>query len=460
MQRLWSLLFLLLLGFAALPAQASSRDKGLLYACPYLHDKARQHIAPMTQGKEGWFFRSSDFQEYYALLPDTQDFLSRLNQAFASQGTTLVLLEVPPRTLAERAFLNKKQPMQNTFNPKITHRSYYNYVESLRKTGAVVVNTLDLATQRDTKNNLNFYFKRDIHWSPFAAKITAARVAEVMKKEAGYVPDKEQKFVTTSSNKLEMKGVMYEELQQLCTDSIPAEFAPEYITTVKADDESADALFGDTSSKPPIVLLGSSFSWMSIINLEGFLAEALNREVANFSIPGGALFNAITSYISLPEDQKLAPEYVIWENLSHYDFSSGERMLRQIIPAIYNECSVEDAIATSTLAINEGKGGDLLILPEGKDIHGSDYYLFINSDNLGLTRFTLEIEYADGDGEWFTIDRTANFNNTGRFFAELTNEISSPLVKVALSGMENVKANVEVRLCKIPQTKPKKEKSV
>lgn len=448
--RLKPLLLLLLLSVPGNGAEAQDAS-GLAFACPYLHDKARQHIAPMTQGKAGFFFRATDLQEYFALLPDTQEFLTRLTQAFAAQGTKLVLLEVAPRSLVQENFLAFDQPMQNTFDPATTRRSYNAYVESLRKTGAIVVPTLDLAGQRDEKHNLDFYFHRDMHWTPFAAKLVAHRIADALKKEAGYTPDSAAPYATEITGTLEMKGVMYQELQQLCTDSLPAETAPEYVTTLKAATGEA-ALFGDSNSSPPIILAGSSFSWMSIINFEGFLAEALQHEVANFSIPGGALFNAITSYLSLPKEQKLDPHYVIWENLSHYNFNQGERLFRQIIPAVYNECSAENALAATKVSVKEGKGAMLFTLPAEQNISGSDYYLFLRSDNLGLVRFTLEMEYADGDGEWFTLDRSDNFNNTGRFFAELTNEIASPLIKVSLSGMENVNASVEARLCKIPAT--------
>ena len=60
------------------------------------------------------------------------------------------------------------------------------------------------------------------------------------------------------------------------------------------------------------------------------------------------------------------------------------------------------------------------------------------------------MEYDDGDGEWFILDRRENFNNSGRFFVELSKEINSNLETVRLIGLPEIDAKIEARLCSIP----------
>ena len=62
-------------------------------------------------------------------------------------------------------------------------------------------------------------------------------------------------------------------------------------------------------------------------------------------------------------------------------------------------------------------------------------WLTFHSDNRGLANFTIEMEYADGDGEWFVVDRRENYNNAGRFFVELSDEITSELTQVKLLSL-------------------------
>lgn len=442
---------LLLAGMlVAYPAIAQqSKSEGVKYNCPYLHDEARRTLSEITQGKDGWFLRAGEITEYFALLPHTKNYLERLTKAFASQGSDLLLLQVPPRTFSAAKYLDPNGYKQGTFNLE-DGISYYNaYMDSLKSTGASVVHMLDKMDDVEKGTGLHFFFKRDPHWTPFGAKLAAQKVADVLKKNKKYQQITPSTYKTEKISTSQMKENFAMEIVNLCTDEIPAEPYQLYQTNIQLG-KGEDALFGDSSSAAPLVLLGSSFSALRRFNFDGFLSEYTGLDVANFAISAGQLFNSIVSYTSLPKAERLNPDFVLWENLAHYDFNFGDTMFRQAIPAVYGECSAKDAIKIAKINTAGGKKSiKIFDIPSDKKVSGSDYYLFLKTNNMGLSNFTLEMEYSDGDGEWFIIDRREHFNNSGRFFVELSDEIDSSLNKINLIGFPSIKADIEIRLCHI-----------
>ncbi len=420
------------------------------YNCPYLQDENRRTIAALTQGKDGWFFRQGDINEYFSLLPHAKNYMTRLTQAFASQNTKLILLQVPPRPFSAYEHFNRTQPAQRSFNRADGMVYYKSYVKDLESTGAMVVEVTDKMEEIDPTSGLSFFYKRDTHWTPFGSRLSAQRVAERLKSNKVYQGITPTVYKTEVTGELQMKSAIAMEAETLCVDKVPPETFPSYQTNAQVA-KGEDALFGDVSSAPPLVLLGSSFSAIPWFNFDGFLSEYTGLEVANFAISAGKLFNAIVSYTSMPKDTRLNPNFVVWENLAHYDFNLGDAMFRQAIPAVYGECSAAEAIKTATVNIKSGQDeASLFQLDMAKKVSGSDYYIYLNSDNVSLSNFTLEMEYEDGDGEWFILDRRENFNNNGRFFVELSEEINSNLKTLRLIGLPSINAKIEARLCKIP----------
>ncbi|MDG1287761.1 MAG: hypothetical protein P8P30_09405 [Rickettsiales bacterium] len=436
---------------AAQQAQSAQPEaQEVKYNCPYLHDETRRTLAKLTQGNEGWFFRQSDINEYFALLPHAKGYLKRLTEAFANQGTKLILLQVPPRPFASYRYFNRGQPGQRSFRLADGMPYYENYLKELKTTGATVIDLLDVMNKVDPKTGLHFFYKRDMHWTPFGASAAARRIATALKADTTYQKITPTVYTTEATGELRMKGSIAMEVETLCAEVVPAEPYPSYQTNAQLS-KGQDALFGDVSSASPIVLLGSSFSAVSWFNFDGFLSEHTGLEVANFAISAGKLFNALVSYTALPKEERLNPDFVVWENLAHYDFNLGDTMFRQAIPAVYGECSAAEAIQTAKVNL-VGDNTDakaLFSLPAGQKISGTDYYLFLKSSNKGLSNFTLEMEYDDGDGEWFVLDRRQNFTNAGRFFVELSEEITSSLKSVRLVGLPSIKSELEVRLCRI-----------
>lgn len=422
------------------------------YNCPDLTNKEKITLDEMTQGKDGWFFRvTRDLSSQLIVTPEVEQLFARLSKALERRGTLLVLSPVPPRAAVERKFLDENNPEQAAFSPEKAEKNYLNVTRSLARAGVMIPNLLETEpAPMDMPSDKPFFFRRDRHWTPYGSRAVAAKIGETIKSSKFYEGITPSKYETKIISESGWKPNMALEIQRLCAETIPPEPYERFETQQIVGDD-ANALFGDESGGNPAVLVGSSFSAVQEYNFDGFLMEATGVEVANHAISAGSQFNAITSYVSAPAFETAKPPFIIWEMPHLIDISqSALVMFRQIIPATYGACSAENALATSKITIRNGAAMHLMDVPAEKKITGTGYYLFITSPNLGLAKFTLQFEYDDGDGEWFTVDRSQHFENSGRFFVELSDEIEGNLTSLSVDGLPNINADMEVRLCKSP----------
>lgn len=429
---------ILLLAVFTFPAFARGEE----YRCPFLKDQKHQTLYKMSQGEDGWFFRNStDFKENFSLSDETSRYLARLVRAFKARGTALVMIPLPVRGMVERDALSDREAAQKNFDPERAQETFTRYIQDLRKTGTYAVDLTD----SEESLNPEYFFKRDIHWTPEGARVTAEKAGAFVKATPEYRNVTPVRYETKNIGTKDMKGKIFLELLRLCSSKIPAENIPVYETRLQAT--GADALFG--TSDDPSVLIGTSFSEMEILNFEGFLSQSTGLTIANYAIAAGELFKAMLSYVSSPNFADGHPPFLFWETPGHYNINlDSAKFFRQIIPAIEGECSAKEAVASGQFDVVDGKGGELLRIPNAADVSGSDYYLFITTNNIGFVKFSLEMEYSDGDGEWFTVDQSSNYKNHGRYFVELWDDISSSLTSVRLQDTDKQNAKLDIRLCK------------
>lgn len=424
------------------------------YQCPDLNNKDKISIDEMTQGKDGWFFRiNSDLSSPLILTPEVAEIFGRFAAALKARGTQLVMAPIPPRAAIEQRNLDTDNPLQKNFPADKYLESYQRITALLSQHGVLMPNLLETSPPpNEMPSDKPFFFRRDHHWTPYGARAVAQKIAASLKESGSLANLTKTEYKTRIIDQSEWKPKLALEIQRLCSEPIPAEPYDRFETTRSAAADSADDLFGDTAASEPAVLVGSSFSAVKEYNFDGFLMEATGIEVANRAISAGMQFNAITSYVSSPAFEKAKPPFIIWEMPSLIDISqSALVMFRQIIPATYGVCTPENTLATNHVSIKQGKPAPLLKLNDDTHVSGNQYYLFVGTPNLGLAKFTLKFEYKGGDGDWFTVDRSEHFENTGRFFVELSDEVEGDLVSVDIDGLPNTNAELDVKLCKAPK---------
>ncbi|MBY0355051.1 MAG: hypothetical protein K2Q12_04890 [Rickettsiales bacterium] len=443
-----SLCVAVIIGAISCPALA-----GPAFNCPDLLNKEKISLDEMVQGSEGWFYRiKSDLQSPLLITAETQGLFARLATSLQQRGTALILAPVPPRAAIAHAYLDETDPLQQGFDVEKSLRSYRQVTRALREAGVLVPNLLKTTPPpQDMPADQFFFFKRDHHWTPYGARAVAQKIAETMKKTKQFAALKPAEFQTKKLGDSGWKPSMALEIQRLCSDETPAEPLERFETQRVAQD-NPDDLFGDSTQSEPAVLVGSSFSAITEFNFDGFLMGASGIEIANRAISAGQQFNAIVSFVSSPAFETAHPPFLIWEMPSLNNISEASLiMFRQLIPATHGACSIENALASNKISIKDGAATSLLSVPAEKKVTGNQYYLYLTSSNLGLAKFTLQMDYDDEDGEWFTVDRSQHFDNSGRFFVELSDEIEGNLTAISIDGMPNTNAEMEVRLCQAPK---------
>ncbi len=437
-----------------------SSNPRVLFSCPRLSDKSKMTLDEMTQGLDGWFFRlTSDRKQEFRLMNEAASYLERFVQVMNARGTHVVFMSIPPRGVVGRAWLDTSNPDQKAYMPDEAAASYEAMLVALRKTGLIVPDMLALFMKDAPSEGVGYFFKRDHHWTSLGAQKAAEALAAALKDNPTYKQQTPAKFVTKQTSIGQRKHTMAMELQRLCDGDIPAEELPVFKTTMEAT--GADALFGDAVGGAPSALVGSSYSADEDFNFDGFIMQNTGLNIANYSISAGMLFNSLTSLTSDPQFETMKPPFLIWEAPSIYDLNTDSApAFRQIIPGVYGKCKGDDVIATGAMDVVMGKGGVLLHVPVDKKVHGTGYYLVLDSSSRGFAKFTLQLDYDDGDGEWFTVDRSQYFNNNGRFFVELSDEIDSNLIQISLDGLDNVNTKLGATLCRVPASFSKLKASV
>ncbi|MEM7614001.1 MAG: hypothetical protein AAF245_03080, partial [Pseudomonadota bacterium] len=149
------------------PAQAQSA-----YGC---HDLAGLNHMASVEGAEGTFYNVlPDLQMSHAMTPDEVDALARLSEALAAQGTTLVYVPVPTKSLAMPDAL----PMaakDHGFDVELSTTVYDDTLRRLESRGIRAVNV-----RRALREVSAPMFRTDHRWTAEGARRTAEAVGAAL----------------------------------------------------------------------------------------------------------------------------------------------------------------------------------------------------------------------------------------------------------------------------------------
>lgn len=443
----WVVVFLCALTFVS-GRSAFAGDK-VEFDCPDLHNERKRTIEPLNQGYDGWFFRDNDLRMDFSASPETIGYFKRLDEALKKKGISLVMLPLLSRAMMADKMINADDPWQENYDLAIAQSSYQDFVKTLQDAGIDTISLAPLFKTYQSSDPYTYNFKHDIHWKPEGAELVSKEVALYLEKYPGYDGLAKAKTVTHKGIEAGRSGTMMEEIQRLCNGNINAEPYNIY-SGERVNEKTENALFGDGGGKVPVAMVGTSFSAVEEFNFANFLEENSSISVANFSIAGGEIFTALLSYLSSPFFHQNKPPILLWETQAVYNFNKGtQQEFRQAIAAVEGVCSKENTVTSTTLNIDGTKASYPVFSGlKDKNISGTDYYLFLHSDNMAFRRFTLDIDYDDQDGEWFPVERGDRFNNKGDYYIELSERFSGRLDKITLQDALNVRTKLDVTLCR------------
>ncbi|EKF74407.1 alginate biosynthesis protein AlgX [Alcanivorax hongdengensis A-11-3] len=430
------------------------------YTCPALEDPqtyAQGTMAAMRQivaGKRYWYFRTEvDLQSDFPFSDMSRQAFAELVQRLGARGIRLVMMLQPTRGLMQAEALI--QPWRGQYPLYRARAAYLQKAQDMRSLGALVT---DMAPVLKSPHEQDYFFRRDHHWTPYGARISAIQVAQVMRSDPGLDGIAARNFDTRPDILLRKMGTMNVAVNRLCGNSYGYQWVRGYATVPVDNADDADALFGDVAV-PRIALVGTSNSdnrddRYKNYNFQGFLQQYLHRDVVNYAMTGGGATGSLQDLLYSDAYRDGQFRYVIWELPVNYALEDPVEW-RQILPAAGQGCRGRELLASGQAMLPVG-GPDqrrevLANAGANRQATGERGALTLDMtfSSAALKDFYVLAYYDDGLREKVRVRRPARLD-TGRFMLRLDPpQASSNLISVLLEPEQALTEPVQVesRLC-------------
>ncbi len=425
------------------------------FTCEALADPATyaegtmKSMSQLIAGEPYWFFRSDvDLQQSFPLDAASQQAFAELVDRLAQRGVKLVVMLQPTRGLMHADAL--VSPWKEQYSLAAARQSFLEKAQTLRALGAVVA---DMEPVLTADHEQEYFFRRDHHWTPYGADVSARQVAEAMQAEPGINDLPEVAFETRPDILLRKMGTMNVAVGIVCGNTYSFQWVRSSLTVPKDDTASADALFGDVAA-PAIALVGTSNSdnredRYKNYNFQGFLQQYLSRDVVNFAMTGGGATGSLEDLLLSDAYQSGQFRYLIWELPVSYALEEQE-VWRQLLPEASGGCADQSLLASAKVTVPISKvdervevlanAGQYRRLTAGRQ----HLLLDMNFSDSNFKEFYVLAYYDDGQREKVRIRRPARLDN-GRFMLRLDPPgRQSNLLSVLLEFEQPVPAAMEV----------------
>ncbi len=407
-------------------------------------------VRPIWAGSQGWLFGRPDLITGLALPAAVPGYLERIATALKTKGVTPVALIVPTRGTVAYRHMNLN-PALASYDPEAAVRGYESFLTQLRAAGFIAPDLLEVARSEGE----GFFFKRDHHWTPRAARAVAQAVAAQLKTQLSTQlgPLPKTSFVTRLRPPRKQLGTLQRQAQARCPGSWPRERVAQFETRPKKTQEPvSEALFADQT--PRVVLAGTSNSHRGEgqpeLDFGGFLQASLGLEVLNVSFSGSGVYGSLDAYVRSNDFRQHPPVVLLWETLymswQHRPSLAAE--LRQVLPSIYGACS--NPLARRKFEALPKGWTKLLDVP---DASADGLYAHLVFDDRTLTRFEFRLRYPDHT-EPIRIARTTRVPNTGEFFLDLGGYLEGHpdegLEAISLDLPKAASGSARLSLCAFP----------
>jgi hypothetical protein len=428
----------------------------LAYPCEDISERAKLSGFGISvyQGDDGWFFRSNELGHPYPMSDRSELFLQRLDAVLKLHGVRLVLMPLPSKSMLAPSHAVVAAAAENIiYDPAYSRAGFETRLAALRDLGLPVVDVL--AETDKASDDIAYFFSQDLHWRPALSRAAANASATAI--EAALPGE----FPGTKTFKTQLKPgepevhktVSRQFLNQLCKSTIPAETVDHY-ETIEAD-QSVDAFLGDETGAPPINVIGTSFTdETKVYNFSGFLREALQSDVASYSIAGGNIDQSLYkwSHNGLADS---GARVLLWEipYLERLE-PSAVTLERTVVPAIAGSCVGTENVVFSTDYSLDDKGSFSVKLPADVKVTGNGYYLVADLTDATPRGFTITYGYRDGKQEIFPVVREARVGAIDHIFAELSSAMAGELDSISIRAMQAGQNSGSVTLCRYPSVLP------
>ncbi len=396
-------------------------------------------------GLNGWLFVDYDLATEFNPAP-VAPYLERLAQAFADRGITLLAVVIPRRGMVDNEQLDPNHPVFAEYDLEEAVSGYQTAISAFRDAGIIAPDLVAFAAEHGADQP--FFLKRDLHWSPQGARLSAQAVAESLKPLSALQTLPKQVFQSESVGTEPQVGSWQKIVEEDCGAELPPEEVEQFVTRVVSEAGSAaDQLFGEVEA-PQVVLLGDSNSQRPDgqpgFNFDGFLREYLGLDVLNAAVNGGGAFTSLKAYFSSPEYALEPPAIALWE---FRNWSLGADYIpefRQAIPSVYGPCEGERLLSQAQADLEDG---ELRLDNEAELAQGNEVYLHLKVADPTLNSLAVVLRYTDGSEESLELENSTRAANAGDFFLELSSDISAPLSEAVVSVPKGHQGSIVGNLC-------------
>lgn len=406
--RPWALAALLL---APLPALAQSA-----LGCTGLDER---HRMASVEGADGTFFAiDPDLHLFHPFSDETADALAALSRALASQGTTLVFVPLPTRSLAMPEAL---PPAARDLGYDATLGATL-YEDALRRLDERGVLALDARRAlRAPPGEEPSFFRADPRLTSAGARRAATALAQAIAAIDGADALPRGRFETRATGAAVLPSPMRDAIQRRCLRPVPEAETATFVTTRAdvAEAEAGGSLFGAEAPGPGpasgrVALLAHEVAGDPALNLGGFLSESTGLEVQAYSVPGGDAFAAISSYLTSRGFQDAPPAILVWAvPISESLAARGDQPMAELAAAAAGGCF-------STLPAGRGASPSTLVADLAGLPAGQPFALLVDGDGAPATRARLTFTGPGGETRSRFVVRDPAQVATGRFFVPLT----------------------------------------
>lgn len=352
-------------------------------------------------------FARQEIEYYYPITDDDYRNIKELSNIISFVNLNLITVPIP---FKGSIYLNKSNTPYPKYDPFLAQKIYLDEISKLNGVGIPTVNVDALA--RSFPKGIDFFARRDHHWTGAAMEATADKLVEIINSLNINIDRSAQTILTRTIRPY--GGSIASELEKSCgfkfTESEQRIF---YSLNIKTKEN----LLGETNSD--VILTGDSFT-DSYFGFDKILSDKLKAPVTNMAIDGGACCASVNGYFSqlTPISQK--PKVVVWTALA---VLVNSRQTRELKPSIYGAY-----IDNKPLFQKEIFEKTTLNIPQNIKIGSQDrYYIKVTSKGPKTESIDMQINYGTTSEKinFSRSDLTIKENYNTSFYYELLPNITS-----------------------------------
>lgn len=400
-------------------------------------------VPRLVRGRDGVFFDiDADLSEPALLNRETGLLLKTFDRLLTQKGITLVLMPLPPRGVMLSSSLDAEDPTQRVYVADEVSQSFHQLIEQLRGLGVTTVDLSSLAAEPAAP----FYLKRNPHVSTSGAQAIALAVSETLTHLPAYENVPKTRIIARKTATVDVHSAMSAEIRRGCRVAYPPEREPRFVF-----ERAAGSLFVNEGGglQTALMLLGPEILAPGETDLPGFIGQQTQLAVANASLVNLDALDAMVRLLNTRAFWQEPPRFLIWTFPGAANLNArAPAVFRQLLPAALGACSAQ---ALKSEAVQIRQPGSAIIdfsAKEGAATEAGPVYVHLRTEVAGISNVSLQVQYANGEVDFFKLGPSKADENGSEFFGMLSSEIREPLLRIVVRDLPvQTTGALDVRVC-------------